>query len=138
MSSDRAPEKTPDPSGPDPNRPAKNGLEWTVFALSLALVAFVVGVLVRGSGTAQDGPPRLRATLGAPVPAGDGRVRVPVTLAHEGGQTVEFVTAEVTDGQQTATVDFGYTPRDTEREGMVTLDTPAGPLRARVVAYTLP
>lgn len=135
---DRPAENGPTQSGPTQSGPAKNGLEWTVFALSLALVALVVGVLVRGGGAAQDGPPRLHATLGPAEPFGEGQVRVPVTLAHDGGETVEFVTAEVTDGTQTATLDFGYTPRDTEREGSVLLDAPTGPLHVRIVAYTLP
>ena len=138
---------------------AKNALEWAVFALSLALVAFVVAALVRGAGTAEDGPPRLVATLGAPEEAGEGRVRVPVALAHEGGQTVEAVTVEVTDGVRTATLDFGYAARGTTLEGAALLhapvssDTadalpeslaaspaasPTGPLRARVAGYPLP
>lgn len=117
---------------------AKNGLEWTVFAASLALLALVVGTVVRGSSVADTGPPRLRVELGAPVPVDDGRVRVPVTLVHEGGQTVESASVEVGDSVRTVTVDFGYTPRDARLEAAALVDAPQGPLEARGVAYALP
>ena len=135
------PDAPAQPGAPAPDRPArveKNGLEWTVFALSLALVALVVGTVARGAGVAHEGPPRLVVTLGAPEPAGPS-VRVPVTLRHEGGQTVESATVEVARGAgEPVALTFGFTPRGTARTGAVEVEAPGDSLRARVAGYTLP
>lgn len=116
----------------------KNGLEWTVFALSLALVVAVVATAMRGTGIADDGPPRLRVELGPPAATEDGQMRVPVALVHDGGQTVESVEVEVTSGTQTVGLTFGLVPRGTRRAAVAVFNAPAEPPRARIVGYALP
>ena len=115
----------------------KNALEWTVFAVSLALVVGVVGVLAAQSFEDADVPPRLVVTLGTPSP-GAGGIRVPVTVRNEGAQTVSAVVVEVTDGQQTREVTFGYVPRHSDRSGGALFATAPGRLTARVTAYETP
>jgi len=115
----------------------KNALEWTVFAVSLVLVGLVVVLLAREALEDADVPPRLVVTLGVPEPGLAG-VRVPVTLRNDGHQTVSAVLVEVTDGQQTAEVGFGYVPRHSTRTGGALFATPPGRVTARVVAYEAP
>lgn len=115
----------------------KNALEWTVFAVSLALVVGVVGLLVALAFEDADVPPTLVVTLGAPGPGISG-VRVPVTVRNEGAQTVASVVVAVTDGRETAEVTFGYVPRHSTRTGGALFPGPPGRLTARVVAYEAP
>ena len=57
--------------------------------------------------------PEGRLTAGAAV-------RVPVTLRHEGGETVESVTVEVARGAgDPVALTFGHTPHGTARTGAV-------------------
>jgi uncharacterized protein (TIGR02588 family) len=115
----------------------KNGLEWTVFAVSLALVALVVALLAWEAAEDADVPPRLVVTLGTPGPGLSG-VRVPVSVRNDGAQTVSSVLVEVTDGRETAEVSFGYVPRHSTRTGGALFPAPPGRLQARVVAYEAP
>ena len=124
--------------------PMKNGLEWTVFALGLALVLATLGFLGWDMATHKDRPPELRVTLGEPRAEG-GHYSVPVTVENTGDRTAEGVQVEVTlsrDGQEeTAAFTMAFVPRKSSRDGFVTFDEDpraAGKLEARAVGYEVP
>ena len=119
----------------------KNALEWTVFALSAALVVALVGVLAWSAREA-DGPPRLVVVVGQAQPHAGGGVAFPVTVRNDGPETAAEVEIEVAgDGGEAsrARIRFDYVPRHSERRGMAVFAAPpGGRVSGRVVAFTEP
>jgi uncharacterized protein (TIGR02588 family) len=118
----------------------KNPLEWTVFAVSLAVIATVVGVLVYTHATGGSQPPHLVVTLGAPV-AQDGHHAVPLVIENRGDVTAENVQIEVTlSGRERAEVHIAFVPHGSRRRAWVTFreDPSGGHLQARVLGYEEP
>ncbi|RYG30406.1 hypothetical protein EON81_24990, partial [bacterium] len=59
----------------------KNGLEWSVFGISLAIVGSVIGFVIRDCAVDRGLPPILRVRLDEPEQAGDAW-RVPFTVTN--------------------------------------------------------
>ncbi|MCY0986909.1 hypothetical protein OV203_07240 [Nannocystis sp. ILAH1] len=126
----------------------KNWLEWTVFAVGLALVLGIVGYLVILAVRHDDRPPRLGIHVGAATRTEDvepPHYVVPVTVTNHGDRTVGDVHVEVTLVRDGAPVErteltLPEVPRRSSRAGASTLQTePAtGQLRARVLGYSEP
>jgi uncharacterized protein (TIGR02588 family) len=126
------------------NRPTKNWLEWSVFAVGLVLVLATLGYLAWESVTGTGGPPDVVVRLGAAEPSTGGYM-VPVEVANVGEGTAEdvrvTVVLEVPGGEpEEVDLDIAFLPRDSRRNGWVTFRTdPArGTLRLGPVAFEVP
>ncbi|WAS95324.1 hypothetical protein [Nannocystis punicea] len=126
----------------------KNWLEWSVFAVGLALVLGIVGFLLVHALHHEDRPPRLGVTVGEAWRS-EGveppHFVVPVTVTNHGDRTVADVHVEVTlvrDGAllERTELTLPEVPRRSGRAGASTLQhEPApGQLRARVLGYSEP
>ena len=125
-------------------KPAKNWLEWVVFALSLMLVLGTLGFLVRESMVGAGGPPEVSARLGPPRPAAAGFM-VPVEVANTGKGTAEEVQVtlvlELPQGErEESSLSIAFLPRDSRRHGWVTFrsDPGSGVLRLGAIAFEEP
>ena len=125
-------------------RPAKNWLEWTVFAISLVLVVGTLGFLIRESLVAAGGAPEVVARLGAPKPAAGGWM-VPVEVTNLGEGTAEDVKVtvilELPEAQpEEAELDIAFLPRDSRRNGWVSFrgEPGRGSLRLGPIAFEVP
>jgi uncharacterized protein (TIGR02588 family) len=124
--------------------PAKNNLEWAVFAASALLIAVVLGTLVYFELTRPETPPELVVrTLGARVTASGFVVRVEVK--NQGGEAAANarIAVELTGPgvpSEHGEITFAMVPRGSVRSGEVifTRDPAAGTLRARVMGYERP
>lgn len=121
----------------------KNALEWTVFAISLALILAVITVLLRSGATTGQSPPALNASAGSPSPTAGGH-QIPVRVRNE-GQSVEEVRIEVSLMQGDAVVEraellIAFVPEKSEREGWVVFqrDPQCCKVMARAVAFEKP
>ena len=122
----------------------KNWLEWTVFGLSFALVAMVLGYLGYWQWIGSDSPPKIRIELGPSEKRGD-RYYVPVTLYNEGQTTVEGVRVSVTqqrgDEQDEAEFEVMFLPHHSQRKGEAVFKSDpaeANELTPRVLGYRMP
>ena len=122
----------------------KNALEWTVFAIGLALVLATLGYLVRESVVGEGGPPDIVARLGAPRPSENGYL-VPVEVANIGRSTAEDVSVPVfldlPDGErEEAELGIAFLPRDSKRDGWVSFraDPRRGTLGLGAIAFEVP
>jgi uncharacterized protein (TIGR02588 family) len=126
------------------NKPAKNWLEWGVFAVSLVLVLGTLGFLVRDSLAGTGGPPEVVARLGAPTSTAGG-YQVPVQVVNRGQGTAEDVTVTVVlesagGEREEAQLAIAFLPRGSLRNGFVTFrsDPSQGDLRLGAVAFEVP
>lgn len=122
----------------------KNPLEWSVFAVSLLLVAATLGYLTYEGIRMGDAPPSIEVKLGAPEQRTH-NFTVPVTVLNHGDQTASGVIIEVVmeeGGAERARgqVEIPFLPRHAMREGWVTFDKDprAANLKARVLGYEKP
>ena len=122
----------------------KNWLEWSVFAVGLALVLFTLGYLVYEGATMGDAPPSIEARLGTPEQRPHNFI-VPVMLLNHGDQTAESVTVEVVlenegQEQERGEIVVAFLPRRAWHEGWVAFnrDPRTGRLKARVLGYGKP
>lgn len=121
----------------------KNTLEWSVFAVSCALVFAVIAYLTYVAITLGTSPPQIKVAVGKAAPDGE-YFRVPVTVHNQGDQTAEGVNVEVESQQngetETAEFEVPFLPRHSEREGAVLFknDPRKGKLKARVLGYQKP
>jgi uncharacterized protein (TIGR02588 family) len=121
----------------------KNWLEWTVFGVSAALIALVIGFLIFESATIGDALPDIQVRTGTPEPR-TGYFAVPLEVTNKGDQTAEGVHIEVvlrSGGQEeNADLEIAFLPRRGAREAWVTFKTDPrqGTLEARVLGYEKP
>jgi uncharacterized protein (TIGR02588 family) len=125
-------------------KPAKNWLEWTVFAVGLVLVLATLGYLVRESLVRGNGPPDVEVVLGAPQPSQNGFL-VPVEVVNRGQSTAEDVLVpvylEVPGGErEEAQLSVAFLPADSRRQGWVSFrsDPASGSLRVGAVGFEIP
>lgn len=124
-------------------RVEKNALEWGVFAVSLALISAVVGVLLYTHFTSQNRPPSIRIVLGTPERSGDGYA-VPLDVFNDGDVTAEEVEIEVVLAgdreERRSAVVLAFVPHGSHRRAWVGFaeEPRPGRLRARVVGYREP
>jgi uncharacterized protein (TIGR02588 family) len=126
------------------NKPAKNALEWSVFALSALIVAATLGYLVWTALTQHRSDPELRVVTGSPSARG-GVHRVPVLVQNAGNETAKNVKVEVVllrGGREVegAELNLLFVPRRSRHEGWVAFseDPRGGTIRARAVSYERP
>lgn len=125
--------------------PAKNWLEWSVFAVGLLCIGLVIGYLVREAVSQSGTPAHIVVRLGEAEQRG-GRRYVPVTLVNSGGDAAEGVQVEVVLERGDRIVErarllFDLVPRDASREGWVVFDSAATPgerIRTGGVAFGEP
>lgn len=115
----------------------KNGLEWSVFAFSLLLIAGVLGFLGYHALQESDAPPSFHIELG-PAQQRDSLYALPVVVHNTGDQTAAGVHVVVKSGGEEAELVFDYVPRHSQRQGTVSFRArPASPA-AYVRSYSLP
>jgi uncharacterized protein (TIGR02588 family) len=126
------------------DRPAKNWLEWAVFAVGMILVLATLGFLVRESLVASGGTAEVVVRLGSPKPSAGGFM-VPVEVENAGQGTAEDVKVTVvleTSGAEPeeAELDIAFLPRDSRRNGWVTFrnDPGRGSLRLGPITFEDP
>lgn len=129
----------------DGRRGGRSTAEWLTFAVSLALVAAVFGVILASWATGPSGPPVLRVERSGPVEH-DGRAyRVPFSVRNDGGEaaTDVQVTAELTidgtlegEGEQT----FMFLSGGESESGafLFPADPARGTVTIEVVSYSDP
>ncbi len=122
----------------------KNILEWSVFAVSLVLVAGVIGYLGYDAATLGDTPPDIQVRLGTGEPRRQSFV-IPIIVTNTGDETAEGVRVEVElkrDGAdaEVGEIEFPFVPRGGNREGSVAFrnDPRTGRIETRVVGYKRP
>jgi uncharacterized protein (TIGR02588 family) len=123
----------------------KNWVEWSVFAVGLALVLSALGYLVYDGATMGSDPPSIEVRLGSPQARAHNFI-VPVTVTNHGDETAEGVAIEVLmesgGGTEPAhgKLTIAFLPRRATREGFVTFqqDPRAARLTARVLGYEKP
>ncbi|NLT71106.1 MAG: hypothetical protein GXX91_10490 [Verrucomicrobiaceae bacterium] len=131
------------PTDTPPDPPKKNPLEWTIFGLSLAILAGVLGILAHEALTGGDEPARLVLELGTPLADHD-PIRIPIRVTNEGDHPAIDVRIEVrgtADGETLRSeVSFDYVSARSTRAGWVGFpgETIPSALRPRVVGYTDP
>ena len=125
-------------------KPAKNALEWTVFAVGLVLVIATLGYLIRESIVSGDGPPDVAVRLGPPRPSQYGYL-LPVEVTNTGSATAEDVRVpiflELPDGaREEAELDIAFLPPDSKRTGWVSFrsDPGRGTVGVGAVAFEVP
>lgn len=126
------------------HRPArKNWLEWLVFSMSIAVIALIVGTLVRGMIAQEEAPAKLEVFLGDARKEGSGFV-VPVVVRNRGGQPAAAARVEVVltapGFSERGGFDLSYSPAGSTRRGEVPFsqDPDSGVTRARIVGFELP
>lgn len=126
------------------NKLQKNWLEWSVFAVSLVLVAGTVGYLIYEGVATGSAPPSIEVRLGTPEQRTHNFI-VPVTVINNGDQTAAGLHIEVVmeiggAEQARAELDLPFLPRHATREGWVTFDKDPrnAQLKARVLGYEKP
>jgi uncharacterized protein (TIGR02588 family) len=126
------------------NKLQKNWLEWSVFAVGLALVVCTVGYLIYEGVTTGSEPPSIEVRLGTPEQRTHNFV-VPVTVINNGDQAAAGLHIEVVmeiEGAEQARseLDLPFLPRHAAREGWVTFDKDPrnAQLKARVLGYEKP
>ena len=121
----------------------KNWLEWSVFAVSAALIVAVIGFLIHESTTIGNAPPNIEVEVGAPEQR-SGHFAVPVNVTNKGDHTAEGVHVEVVlrsgGKEESGEFEIAFLPRKGSREAWVTFksDPRAGTLEPRVLGYEKP
>jgi uncharacterized protein (TIGR02588 family) len=125
-------------------KPAKNALEWTVFAIGLVLVVATLGFLVRESIVGDEGPPEVVARLGKPRISEGGHL-IPVEVANIGQTTAEDVLVPIFldlpgGRREEAELNIAFLPRDSKRNGWVSFraDPRRGTIRLGAIAFEVP
>jgi uncharacterized protein (TIGR02588 family) len=125
------------------NMPRKNALEWTVFAMSAAVIAAILATLAYHEVARPDSPPDLRVDVLATREAAAG-VAVTLRVENRGGTTAATVAIEAVFSAAGTTergqVVIPYVPAGSSRTGEVLFSRKPGPdqLRVRVTGYELP
>lgn len=123
----------------------KNLLEWTVFSLSVVLIAVILGYLIYQTVTHRPGSPDLGVTY-VPDPSPHAPNRYYMRITNDGQEAAEEVQIELIlekDGEQleSATMSIPYSPKRSAREGWVNFTrspSEADTVYARVVSYKRP
>lgn len=122
----------------------KNGVEWAVFGISVALILATVVYLVRDGLTSRGDTPQIEVITGAPVQSA-GMWSVPVKVTNTGNETAEELRVVVALQQggrdvETAELTIAFVPRRSSREGWALFRTDPRPLAitTRAISYERP
>ena len=126
-------------------KPAKNMLEWSVFAISALLIVAVLAILIREAMTEGNRPPLLRVTTGDALPDGHGGHRVPVTVRNDGDRTaaeakIELALEEGGREVERGEITLPFVPQRSSRTGWVVFkrDPKCCELLVRAIGYQQP
>lgn len=129
----------------DATPPTRTRAEWVTFALALALIGLVVGLIGLSWATGPTGPAVLTAVQSEPITRDGSTYRVPFEVRNEGGEAAESVQvmAELTiagevagEGEQSFMFLSGG---EVERGEFFFADDPTtGELVIRVAGYSRP
>jgi uncharacterized protein (TIGR02588 family) len=132
-------------SGRARDRPPRTTAEWWTFAVSLALVAAVIGIVVLTWTTGPSGPPSLVAERSGPITREDDVHRVPFEVRNGGGDAahqVQVVAELVVDGRVEGAGEQSFaflSGGETESgEFLFTTDPSEGTLTIEVASYARP
>ena len=122
----------------------KNGMEWSVFAVSLLLIIATIVYLVRDSLSGRSEAPQINVITGSPVQSA-GLWSIPLKVTNSGDETAEElrVVVALQDGDRNvelAEVTFAFVPRRSSRDAWVLFRTDPRPLKisARAMSYERP
>lgn len=122
----------------------KNAIEWTVFAISIAIIAVTAWLLLDDAVSMGEKKANLRVATGKPVQSADGYA-VPVVVTNDGDATAEQARIEMVlmaNGKavETSELTVAFVPRKSRREGVVVFrhDPACCELVTRTVAYEKP
>lgn len=115
----------------------KNWLEWTVFAIGLALTLSVFSYLVYLGLHHGEQPPTFRVTVGAPEKVPDG-YQMKVDVFNLGDVTAQNVQIEVAAGPQKGSFSIDFVPEHSAGTGWVVLPAPPQRAKGQVVGFTAP
>lgn len=122
----------------------KNALEWTVFGVSIGVIATIVALLVHGAANSRDKRPDLRVTTRAATTHSGGYL-VPVVVSNDGDGTAEQARIRIAlvSGKtevETAELMIAFVPRKSMREASVVFhhDPACCEIVARTIAYEKP
>lgn len=122
----------------------KNPLEWTVFGVSLALIAATAAVLVHAHVTRGHRPAAIVVATGTPLAQSGGVYAVPLDVSNEGDTTAQAVTIEVElsggGAEERSQVELAFVPPGSRRRAWVTFTHDPGnrSVKARVLGYEEP
>ena len=123
-------------------RPPRTSAEWVTFAIAVALIAVVVGLVAREIPGSKS-PPSPEVEVGVAEERGS-RFVVPVLVTNLGERTAEAVQVEATltvDGEEQQAdqlVDFLAGDEEAELEFVFDDDPADGELDVRVTGYVVP
>ncbi len=117
----------------------KNLLEWTVFGISLAIIATVAGLLLHEHFTSGDRPADLVIVVGQ-AEASEQGFAIPLDVRNNGDASAEDVHVSVTlqiAPPETSDVTIPYVPYRSARRAWVMFSREPGTARldARVIGY---
>lgn len=120
----------------------KNWLEWSVFGISIILIAALLGSLIYLSVTHKQTKPNLRVALKYDEKQEDKHIHH-IVLRNEGGMTAEEIKIQVIAWQngkevEKADITFPFSPKFSTREGWVSFrQSPADldSVSAKVLGY---
>ncbi len=122
----------------------KNPLEWTVFAVALAIVSACIAVLIAQMLRTDATSPHLVATVGAVESVSSG-FRVPVKVRNDGGETAAQVAVVVTlesggEELERSELTLAFVPHRSERLGFVVFrrDPRCCSIHARATGFEKP
>lgn len=121
----------------------KNTLEWTVFGLSLALIAGFVILLVHEHVEGDSRPPSIAVNTGDAVQTAGGYA-VPVDVRNDGDTTAEDVQVEGSltweGGSERGEALLSFVPYRAQRRAWIAFshDPRDGLLKVRVLGYREP
>ncbi|HJQ68684.1 MAG TPA: TIGR02588 family protein [Blastocatellia bacterium] len=115
--------------------------EWVSLAISLLLLAVVVGVVVKLWVSETQQPARFKIEAGAARNDG-GQFHLPFTLINEGDQTAAEVTVEGKIGAggdtETSTTTFDFIPGHARQEGVLIFSGDPAAAQLRVASFQRP
>lgn len=123
----------------------KNNLEWVVFSVSAAVIAFVTGFLIyQAFHSEPEQPPDIVVETGAAQKQQE-KFIMPVKITNNGEQTAEDVNIIITiekDGHSLEEASFvvPFIPRKSEREAWVvfTKDPAQGKVTGKATGFNVP
>lgn len=122
----------------------KNSLEWSVFGLSVAIIAALAGFIVLDALRGGSSAPQIDVETGPFVARGE-RFAVPLTVINRGSRTAEGLRVEIAlkneNGDvEVAEVTFAFVPRQSRRHAWAFFtQNPRGlRIEARAIGFAEP
>jgi uncharacterized protein (TIGR02588 family) len=123
-----------------PIRSEKNWVEWTVFGISLVLVASILGYLLFLEFVPVSKDVTFDITV-RPVNQIGTAYHVPIKIKNESNRTARDVMVEITSANDLnvkSEITFDYVPKHSEREGMAVFENDPGSATVRVSSFNMP